>query len=152
MPLRNVRRGRDFFLQTLVRGSPHLKRRTFHDRGYKGRDAIIVFCRIAGNGPDRWLVIVFDAAAQCVGQKLSAHGGHKFVAMREEDLAQFGGSREFSAVGKLAGDVDHGTGVFGPPFADAVEVFERKSERVHAANGTMHRPNWRDAAPSAGAW
>ena len=111
---------------------PHLKRRAFHDRQNQRRDPIIVARRVASDRANCRIVVVLDAASECIGQQFFGGRSHEIVAVfRQKQLAQPGRTLELGAVGQLAARVDRRARILGAPPADAVVVLQREPDRIH---------------------
>src|ERR1044071_4905049 len=132
VPRRNARRGSDF-LVSIIACSPHLKRHAFDDAENDGRPAVVVGVGFTDDLAQNRTVVFLYAAAQRVGQEPLGERLDEKAFLVEQDLAQASRAVEHRAVGQDDGRVDRpGADADGvAPFADAVEVLQRKADRVH---------------------
>src|ERR1700733_12689830 len=130
-PRRTVRREMCFLVMNIVltpRGTcencrlvfrpSHLERRAFHDAQNDRGKPIIDAGRFTVDGPNRRHVVVFEAAAQRIGQQLLSEGSGERIRMVHQCLPQAGRTIDFGAVHQLPRSVDIGPAVMNAPCSD----------------------------------
>jgi len=76
---------------------------------------------------------VLHPAAQCIRQHLFSGSPHEIVAIfRQDQLRQARAALKLRAIRQHTRRVDRRTGFVGSPLADAVVIFEREADGIHA--------------------
>src|SRR5690348_6633636 len=130
-PRKNVRRGM-YFLDITIFGSPHLEGSAVYDAKNNGRPGLVVGGSVTRDFANDGTVILFNAAAERVGQEPLSEIFNEHIALLDQHLAQAVRSVERSAIGQGTGGIDlcrSGSRVVAP-FSDAIEIVQREAERV----------------------
>src|SRR5687768_2368296 len=117
------------WLQPLFHGT--LERLTLYYPYNQRRETIIALRTITYDRANERHVVVFDASAERVRQKLFCNSPRKLFGISQQRLAEAGRPRHFGSVHEFTRSVDKRAPVSGPPSPHGIEVFESKTDRVH---------------------
>src|SRR5688572_24988703 len=115
-----------------LRDSAHGERRTLHDAENQRRPAVPSRCGVPRDLADRRQIEMFNSPAQRIRQQLLGKRSDELVPMADEKLPQPNHPVEFSAIGERRSGVDGQSITARAPFAERVEILQRKPERIHA--------------------
>ena len=97
-------------------------------------------------------IVIFDAAAQRVGEQLRRYRGDELIGAGQQIVAQIRRSVQRKAVGRYARSIDLAGSAFAwCAIAGRIEILQREAERVHDLVAAGAGRSCRDAPPSAGA-
>src|SRR6185503_16557526 len=110
----------------------HLERRAPDDAEHERRPAIVTGGLSSHLAYERF-VVELDATAKRVGHQLLGESANEHLGTLEHRLTERDGTIDLRAVRQLSRRVDRAARLLLTPLPEAVEVLERKTERVHHA-------------------
>ena len=116
---------------TSLRRRSHLKGSTLDDSENQRRPAVLARRRLPEDRAKRRHVVVRRRPAEGVREELVREPADELVAVRHQHVPELVGALKLRSVGKHARRVDGQMSFARPPLPDAIEVFERESERIH---------------------
>ena len=128
---------------------PHPKRCALHERENRRRPAVVVGRRRPHDAADGWRVVVFQSAADRVGEQLVGHGPDELLLLRHQRTPQRRRAVDFRAVQQHAGCVDRRAGVRGAPLADAHRSSPGSVPADPSAHGNSRTPHWSGGSPAS---
>ena len=131
----------------------HLERWALHDAHHQGREAVIVLRRLARDGADHRHIVIFGAAARARRSSAFASWcGRIARAWQSAPRAEPSGAVDRGAVGQLRRRRRWSRRRRWCATRRSRQNFRARSRWGPSPCGTPRRRDWRDAAPSAGAW
>src|SRR5439155_19596139 len=119
--------------QSLILAPAHLEWRALHDFQNQRREFVTAFGQALRDLVHGALVVVLEAAAQGIGQHFFGKATQEIVALAlQQKGCQLIRPVERFPGDQLAGGVNGEIPFLVAPFADAVEILQAKTDRIHA--------------------